>query len=67
MVPICTGWFGQHKFVARYDYGEPHVPEGGIPYSPAVDELGDILERMKSRTYVRDVCVRCGHIIERSK
>lgn len=60
--PKCTSWLG-HWFSARYSYGPAVIPEGGIPYSPAVDELGDILERIKSRSYVHDICIRCGHVV----
>lgn len=50
---ICpNGLFGSHKFEARYDLGPA-----------ALESL--ITHDMRIRTYVRDVCVKCGMTIER--
>lgn len=52
-----------HKFEARYDLDPPP----GMKLNGAASEEGAvrILEAATKRTYVRDVCVRCGMTIER--
>lgn len=57
---------GGCKFSPRYDLGAPTVS-----YKPSiVDDSTDIarvLIASKPVTYVRDVCERCGAIVERSE
>ena len=52
------------NFQPRYDYGEPTIKhmKGGDP-----DTHVDLIEASKLKTYVRDVCERCGKVIERLK
>lgn len=59
----CTSWFG-HKFVARYDIGEPDL---SMFTSLKTRDMSGFVESMKPKTYVHDVCVRCGQIVERKK
>lgn len=57
MLP-CMDWRG-HKFQPRYD-------EEPLPFE--VEECANITQFVKAytkRTYVCDVCVRCGEIIKR--
>jgi hypothetical protein len=59
-------WFGC-KFKARYDEG---VLSDDVLSKIAVelgrgDMLGHEVSAMKQKTYVRDICVRCGITIER--
>ena len=67
MIPKCTNWHG-HKFEARYSYGglvgsvEAKAVEGGH-LSPI--GLETIHRSMQETTYERDICVRCGYVIER--
>ena len=60
-VPKCTSWRG-HKFEGRYDKGPVagnyNVTGGSERHVEAM------AERMRSISYVRDICVRCGHTIE---
>lgn len=60
----CTSWLG-HKFEGRYS-ASPAVLPPGLKVSIAVDSLSSIYERFRQMTYERDVCVRCGAIIERN-
>lgn len=55
---------GHHKFEPRYDLGPADLSafESISGYG-----TGSIFEKMRSKTYVRDVCVRCGETIERAK
>lgn len=59
----CTSWLG-HKFVARYDLGAPDLSWFRSFSGYGVNEM---IEKMKPKTYVHDVCVRCGQIVERKK
>lgn len=61
-VPKCTSWRG-HKFEGRYDKGQAHMSAN--VRGCTVEEFAELLEQHRSVTYVRDVCVRCGFVIER--
>jgi hypothetical protein len=56
-------WFGGCKFEARYDYGVPQVE--GLSYTGG--GLQRVLDQMREKTYICDVCVRCGKTIGGSK
>ncbi len=60
---------GHHKYEARYDESfPPGFPEGKkLQSSGLVETVSDMIQAMKVRTYVRDVCVRCGDVVERDK
>ena len=73
----CKGLMGRifgHKFEDRYD---EEVGEGKLPDSKQeiyidsliCDGLPNIINSTKSckRTYVYDICTRCGEKIERAK
>lgn len=76
-----TGWLFGHKFYPRYDESSSTTTPGnfssvGIPdtvLSQAVEEeyLCDIIAAANGdsskRTYVHDVCVRCGKVIKREQ
>ena len=51
-----------HRYKARYDYGEPDFSmfKSIKVYNP------DYIERFKPKTYVKDICVRCGSVINRN-
>jgi len=57
-----NGLFGSHKFEPRYDLGPADL-------SAFVEFKGtpSALESMRKKTYIRDVCVKCGKTIERAK
>lgn len=57
---ICAR-FG-HKFEARYNIGEPTL--GHVQYSRESD-LAMLLEASKPRTYLHDICPRCGTVVKR--
>lgn len=59
----CTE--GSHKFRARYSAGAPSLNLNSFEEAPAF-----VIERMykasKPKTYIHDICVRCGKIIMRN-
>lgn len=59
----CISWLG-HKFVARYDLGARDLSRF-IKFNTY--DMNGFIEAMKPKTYVHDVCVRCGQIVERKK
>jgi hypothetical protein len=61
-VPKCQSIFG-HNFRPRFDLGPADV--SAFRTISAADP--DFLEQLRTQTYVRDVCERCGHTIERNK
>lgn len=57
-----NSWFGSHKFEPRYDLSPADVSS-----FKNISGMGSgaFLERLRSKTYVRDVCTKCGKTIER--
>lgn len=53
-----------HKFSPRYDIGRSNANLSGFE-GPAV-ALMALAEAARPKTYVRDVCERCGKTIERA-
>lgn len=58
------GWRRKHQFEARYDKSAADL--GGTKSLNGYG-VADVLETLRTKTYVRDVCVNCGKTIERSK
>lgn len=58
--PPCSE--GVHRFEPRYDTTWPpnFVPSKITGYAP------EMIEGMKNKVYVQDVCVRCGTIRKRA-
>lgn len=67
MMPKCTSWSG-HKFEARYSYSGLL---GDIKFTAVNGEgirLANAIELNRSvqkTTYERDICVRCGMVVEK--
>jgi hypothetical protein len=59
-----NSWFGSHKFEARYDLGPADL---AAFQSISGIGTGQFMERLRAKTYVRDVCTKCGKTIERVK
>lgn len=55
--------FGGCEFSPRYDVGPPTIDMG--EFSGGAAGILAIVETSKPRTYVRDVCQRCGKTVER--
>jgi len=55
---------GDHRFEARYDTSAAKLSQLSSFRIDGIDAAG-ILRQMRDVTYVRDVCVRCGEVIER--
>lgn len=58
--PRINAWRGC-KFEPRYDLGRCDLSG----FSSVTNPSSANLERFRQKTYVRDVCVRCGRTIER--
>ena len=54
------GWWGSHKFEPRYDLG----PADFTPFE-TFKGSAHTMEKLRTKTYVRDVCTKCGKTIER--
>jgi len=68
MSPKCTSWLG-HSFRPRYSMPPitaevAHKAMDRAKYSTSAVEM---MEAAKGRTYVLDICVRCGHVINQSQ
>ena len=50
-----------HRYEARFDKRLP----ADIPQNRLMLFLADEIKAMQNIVYVRDICVRCGHVIER--
>lgn len=64
LVPKCLRagrFFGGCKFEPRYDT----IPSGEINVKGSSRAATDLIQAAARRIYVRDVCTRCGHTIER--
>ena len=61
--PKCTSWLG-HKFRPRYSKS-PAVGHGKLSLGWAdAEAVALVLDGYRTITYVCDICVRCGHVIE---
>jgi hypothetical protein len=65
----CKGIFGflfGHKYQGRFSITESkRFPTRAIKVDQIFD-VNDLKETDFTKTYVQDVCVRCGNIIEKS-
>jgi len=57
-------WIGGCKFEPRYDLGQADFSAFTSLKGHDVVELAD---KLRKKTYVKDVCVRCGKTVERSR
>jgi hypothetical protein len=51
-----------HNFEARYD---EQLPSNFAELDYFAEDITDVLQQAKVRTYVKDVCTRCGKEIKR--
>lgn len=51
------------KFSPRFDLSPAAYPDGSVTTTAAA--MFSIMETTRTKTYVRDVCERCGKTIER--
>ena len=58
-----NSWFGAHKMEARYDLGPADLSQFATFQARNVSYM----DALRTKTYVRDICVRCGKTIERIK
>lgn len=56
-----NSWFGAHKFKPRYDLSAPDLSM----FTGSFKADNETIEKLRTKTYVRDVCTKCGKTIER--
>lgn len=61
----CTSIFG-HRYEARYDLGKAEMPHANFKNMDG-ESMSEVIEKFRTKTYILDICVRCGHIIEKGK
>lgn len=61
-VPKCTSWLG-HKFEARFDTGAR--VGGDAEYEGSAYFILELEKLKHPHTYVHDICIRCGHVVQR--
>ncbi len=65
----CRGTFLRfgHRFRARYDEKRwgPHWLEHIVESGRAVETLSGTPQKDYKKTYVHDICVRCGSVVKR--
>ena len=60
--PKCTSWLG-HKYEGRYSQtASTSWPKFDTNSKEMAREL---LNATRDKTYERDICVRCGHVVEK--
>lgn len=64
--PRAGRLFGGCKFNPRYDVGTPADNAAWGTMEGAAGGIALLMEAAKPKTYVRDVCERCGKTVERS-
>jgi hypothetical protein len=66
---ICCGTFDRHVFEPRYDEKETIdqvALDKGIRFWMQDGTAYEVDSKLKSKTYLFDICIRCGTKIERS-
>lgn len=58
-----NSWTGAHRFEPRYDLGSVDLSQ----FSKIVRMSAGFAEKLRKKTYIRDVCTKCGKTIEREK
>lgn len=65
-VPRCTSWFG-HKFEPRYSKtAAPLLTQDELLFAWSHD-YALMQEKKRKVTYECDVCVRCGHVVQKAQ
>ena len=67
MSPKCTNWLG-HKYEARHSVLPLTTPPKFTDYAVHSMTESTFLELAQLRAgsaYERDICVRCGHVVEK--
>ena len=55
-----------HKYEARYDFGD----SPGLKFEAqgiTTEALQKLLDAYRSKTYIHDICTRCGNVIQREE
>lgn len=63
-MPKCASWLG-HKYEGRFTLEPASREMPGDMWALFPKEAKGASEASRRRLYERDICVRCGHVIER--
>jgi hypothetical protein len=63
-LPKCTHRLG-HKFEGRYSVRPGKMPSSEELFWTGYSTSTQLIKAAVVKTYERDVCVRCGHVIEK--
>ena len=61
-----NAWWRGCRFEARYDAPAAEFP-AAFEFQGTAASMRAIVEAKRPKTYIRDVCIRCGKTIERQK
>jgi hypothetical protein len=61
--PCPNSYWGSHKFEARYDLSPANLSQFAGEFKASEETI----EKFRQKTYVRDICTKCGKTIERVK
>lgn len=56
-----------HRFESRYNYGPSTLSRRNNITAADTDEIFEIIEASRSKTYIYDICVKCGKIIKKKR
>ncbi|BAU93330.1 hypothetical protein MPPM_4725 [Methylorubrum populi] len=63
--PRRDKWFRGCRFEPRYDVGAPDMTGMGRVRFADAEDAGPFYEALKPKTYLHDICVQCGKVVDR--
>lgn len=67
MSVTCITWLGVHRFEPRYDRGAMDTRSLSGMDIKGYDATMAALDGARSKTYIHDICIRCGTIVKREQ
>lgn len=61
----CTAWRGVHRFKARYDNTGVDPQILTKVRIERLSTVNAVLDACRTKTYVHDICIKCGAIVQR--
>ncbi len=63
--PRTSKWFGGCRFEARYDEAGPDIAIMNRIQLKMSDDTSKVIMALRPKTYIHDICTRCGKVVER--
>lgn len=60
-------WIKGCQFEPRYDLAPPPVTDALFKVDTTVGGMRAVIEALIAKTYVHDICIRCGKIVRRNQ